>query len=190
MERYIVGTILVTLLPVGWFYSLIGYFIPLCMTAGIGAQVRWKGNRAIECVLQDLFRFSSGDYKPKKKSPQFSPGHTAASCRGHFLNFHAYTSSCRIYSQIYTQSTNCSRFSLLSQSPQVLFWQLLSIGKTALYLAYWNNIKLGGIKNTESLLAKQTIPVIAMNSAARNVLCSSRQASLTKKEGPLSWAIL
>lgn len=36
LKQYIMGTIFLILLPLGWFYPLIGYFIPLCMLAGIG----------------------------------------------------------------------------------------------------------------------------------------------------------
>ncbi len=37
------GTLFLALLIAGWFYSLIGYFIPLCMAAGVGlAAVRGR----------------------------------------------------------------------------------------------------------------------------------------------------
>lgn len=43
-EQFIMGTIFVALLIAGWFYPLIGYFIPLCMLAGIGIASR-KGRK-------------------------------------------------------------------------------------------------------------------------------------------------
>jgi hypothetical protein len=36
LKQYLMGTIFLILIPFGWFYPLIGYFIPLCMLAGIG----------------------------------------------------------------------------------------------------------------------------------------------------------
>jgi hypothetical protein len=36
LKQYLMGTLFLILLPAGWFYSFIGYFIPLCMIAGIG----------------------------------------------------------------------------------------------------------------------------------------------------------
>jgi ferredoxin-type protein NapH len=37
------GTVFIALVVAGWFYSLIGYFIPLCMVAGVGlASVRGR----------------------------------------------------------------------------------------------------------------------------------------------------
>lgn len=44
IKQYIMGTIFLILLTFGWFYSLIGYFIPLCMIAGIGIASR-KGRK-------------------------------------------------------------------------------------------------------------------------------------------------
>ena len=44
LKQYLMGTIFLILLPLGWFYSLIGYFIPLCMLAGIGIA-SWKGRK-------------------------------------------------------------------------------------------------------------------------------------------------
>ncbi|NLT24204.1 MAG: 4Fe-4S binding protein [Syntrophorhabdus sp.] len=35
-KQVLLGTLFVVLLIGGWFYSLIGYFIPLCMVAGVG----------------------------------------------------------------------------------------------------------------------------------------------------------
>jgi polyferredoxin len=35
-KQVLLGTLFVVLLVGGWFYSLIGYFIPLCMVAGVG----------------------------------------------------------------------------------------------------------------------------------------------------------
>lgn len=36
MKQAVFGTIFIALVVAGWFYSLIGYFIPLCMAAGVG----------------------------------------------------------------------------------------------------------------------------------------------------------
>jgi ferredoxin-type protein NapH len=36
LKQYLMGTVFLILVPIGWFYPLIGYFIPLCMLAGIG----------------------------------------------------------------------------------------------------------------------------------------------------------
>ncbi len=37
------GTVFIALVAAGWFYSLIGYFIPLCMVAGVGlASIRGR----------------------------------------------------------------------------------------------------------------------------------------------------
>lgn len=36
IKQFMLGSIFVALLIAGWFYSLIGYFIPLCMVAGVG----------------------------------------------------------------------------------------------------------------------------------------------------------
>jgi ferredoxin-type protein NapH len=44
LKQYILGTIFLILLILGWFYTLIGYFIPLCMIAGIGIASR-KGRK-------------------------------------------------------------------------------------------------------------------------------------------------
>lgn len=43
-KQYIMGTIFLILLPLGWIYPLIGYFIPLCMLAGIGIA-SFKGRK-------------------------------------------------------------------------------------------------------------------------------------------------
>ncbi|HOW53047.1 MAG TPA: 4Fe-4S binding protein [Syntrophorhabdaceae bacterium] len=43
VKQVIFGTLFLVLLVAGWFYSLIGYFIPLCMVAGVGlAAVRGR----------------------------------------------------------------------------------------------------------------------------------------------------
>jgi polyferredoxin len=36
LKQYLLGTVFLVLLPLGWVYPLVGYFIPLCMLAGIG----------------------------------------------------------------------------------------------------------------------------------------------------------
>ena len=36
VKQAIFGTVFIGLVIAGWFYSLIGYFIPLCMVAGVG----------------------------------------------------------------------------------------------------------------------------------------------------------
>lgn len=42
-KQILLGTLFLILLIGGWFYSLIGYFIPLCMVAGVGlATVRGR----------------------------------------------------------------------------------------------------------------------------------------------------
>lgn len=42
-RQVLLGTLFLGLLVAGWFYSLIGYFIPLCMVAGVGlAAVRGR----------------------------------------------------------------------------------------------------------------------------------------------------
>lgn len=42
-KQAVFGTVFVALVAAGWFYSLIGYFIPLCMAAGVGlAAVRGR----------------------------------------------------------------------------------------------------------------------------------------------------
>jgi len=42
-KQVVLGTVFLVLLVGGWFYSLIGYFIPLCMVAGVGlASVRGR----------------------------------------------------------------------------------------------------------------------------------------------------
>lgn len=40
IKQYISGSLFVLLLALGWFYPLIGYFIPACMVAGIGLAIR------------------------------------------------------------------------------------------------------------------------------------------------------
>ncbi|OPX99463.1 MAG: putative electron transport protein YccM [Syntrophorhabdus sp. PtaB.Bin047] len=43
LKQVVLGSIFVVLLVGGWFYSLVGYFIPLCMVAGVGlASVRGR----------------------------------------------------------------------------------------------------------------------------------------------------
>ena len=43
IKQYILGSIFVILLAAGWYLPLIGYFIPLCMVAGVGmATVRGR----------------------------------------------------------------------------------------------------------------------------------------------------
>jgi polyferredoxin len=43
-KQLFIGMVFIILLVAGWFYPLIGYFIPLCMLAGIGIASR-KGRR-------------------------------------------------------------------------------------------------------------------------------------------------
>ena len=43
VKQAIFGTVFISVVIAGWFYSLIGYFIPLCMVAGVGlASVRGR----------------------------------------------------------------------------------------------------------------------------------------------------
>ncbi len=43
VKQAVFGTAFIALVAAGWFYSLIGYFIPLCMVAGVGlASVRGR----------------------------------------------------------------------------------------------------------------------------------------------------
>ncbi|MBP1750547.1 MAG: hypothetical protein H6Q52_3086 [Deltaproteobacteria bacterium] len=43
VKQAVSGTVFIGLVSAGWFYSLIGYFIPLCMVAGVGlASVRGR----------------------------------------------------------------------------------------------------------------------------------------------------
>lgn len=43
VKQYVVGSIFIALLAVGWYLPVIGYFIPLCMVAGVGmAAVRGR----------------------------------------------------------------------------------------------------------------------------------------------------
>jgi ferredoxin-type protein NapH len=43
IQQYIMGTVFIILLVAGWYLSLIGYFIPLCMVAGVGmATIRGR----------------------------------------------------------------------------------------------------------------------------------------------------
>lgn len=43
VKQVLLGTLFPIILVAGWFYSLIGYFIPLCMVAGVGlASVRGR----------------------------------------------------------------------------------------------------------------------------------------------------
>jgi len=43
VKQMLFGTLFLVLVVAGWFYSLIGYFIPLCMVAGVGlAAVRGR----------------------------------------------------------------------------------------------------------------------------------------------------
>lgn len=43
VKQAVFGTVFIALVIAGWFYSLIGYFIPLCMVAGVGlAAVRGR----------------------------------------------------------------------------------------------------------------------------------------------------
>ncbi len=44
LKQYLMGAIFIILLSAGWFYSVIGYFVPLCMMAGIG-MANWKGRK-------------------------------------------------------------------------------------------------------------------------------------------------
>lgn len=44
LKQYLMGALFLILLAFGWIYSLIGYFIPLCMLAGIGIA-SWKGRK-------------------------------------------------------------------------------------------------------------------------------------------------
>ncbi len=39
-RQYVMGTLFLILLPLGWFYPVIGYFIPFCMLVGIGLAIR------------------------------------------------------------------------------------------------------------------------------------------------------
>jgi len=43
IQQYIMGTVFIILLVAGWYLPLIGYFIPLCMVAGVGmATIRGR----------------------------------------------------------------------------------------------------------------------------------------------------
>ena len=43
IKQYILGTVFIVLLVAGWYLPVIGYFIPLCMVAGVGmATVRGR----------------------------------------------------------------------------------------------------------------------------------------------------
>lgn len=66
------GTIFFILLPLGWFYPLIGYFIPLCMLAGIGIASR-KGRKWCNWMCP-RGSFSDSYMKfisPERKIPNF-----------------------------------------------------------------------------------------------------------------------
>src|SRR5512133_936287 len=39
-RQHALGALFMILLPLGWFYPVVGYFIPLCMLVGIGLAVR------------------------------------------------------------------------------------------------------------------------------------------------------
>lgn len=39
VKQVLFGTLFLVLLVTGWFYSLVGYFIPLCMVAGVGLAI-------------------------------------------------------------------------------------------------------------------------------------------------------
>ena len=66
------GTIFLMLLPFGWFYPLIGYFIPLCMLAGIGIA-SLKGRKWCNWICP-RGSFSDSYMKmisPERKIPNF-----------------------------------------------------------------------------------------------------------------------
>ncbi len=44
IKQVMFGTVFIALVVAGWFYSLIGYFIPLCMVAGVGLAA-FKGRK-------------------------------------------------------------------------------------------------------------------------------------------------
>jgi ferredoxin-type protein NapH len=72
IKQYLMGTIFIILLPLGWFYPLIGYFIPLCMIAGIGIA-SWKGRTWCNWICP---RGSFSDLymkiiSPERKIPHF-----------------------------------------------------------------------------------------------------------------------
>jgi ferredoxin-type protein NapH len=72
LKQYIMGTIFLILLPFGWFYSLMGYFIPLCMLAGIG-MASWKGRKWCDWMCP-RGSFSDSYMKlisPERKIPSF-----------------------------------------------------------------------------------------------------------------------
>ena len=72
LKQYLMGTFFLILIPTGWFYSLIGYFIPLCMIAGIGVA-GWKGRKWCDWMCP-RGSFSDSYMKvisPKKKIPHF-----------------------------------------------------------------------------------------------------------------------
>ena len=66
IKQVIFGTLFLLLLVAGWFYSLIGYFIPLCMVAGIG-MASIKGRKWCDWYCP---RGSFADSYMKKISPE------------------------------------------------------------------------------------------------------------------------
>jgi len=72
LKQYLMGTIFVILLPLGWLYPLIGYFIPLCMIAGIGIA-SWKGRTWCNWMCpRGSFLDSYMKYiSPRRKIPYF-----------------------------------------------------------------------------------------------------------------------
>lgn len=66
LKQYLMGAFFLILLGFGWFYSMIGYFIPLCMIAGIGIA-SWKGRTWCNWVCP---RGSFSDSYMKTISPE------------------------------------------------------------------------------------------------------------------------
>ena len=72
IKQYLMGTIFLILLPLGWFYPLIGYFIPLCMIAGIGIA-SWKGRTWCNwmCLRGSFLDSYTKFINPVRKIPDF-----------------------------------------------------------------------------------------------------------------------
>ena len=158
IKQYIMGTIFLILLPFGWFYSLIGYFIPLCMIAGIGIA-SWKGRKWCNWMCP-RGSFSDSYMKvisPERKIPNYFPIITLKNRRNHLPYVHAYVSDCQIMAR-----PICYR-KVVHDTPYRYdcYWHnsgdYYPSANLVLYLSHRNNIKLGGKEQTTTLYERRSL---------------------------------
>jgi len=75
IKQFIMGTVFLFVLVGGWYYSILGYFIPLCMVLGIGIGL-FKGRKWCDwfCPRGSFFNAFIKHISPNRKIPSFFKG--------------------------------------------------------------------------------------------------------------------